>query len=163
MRRGLITIAVAALCLAPLKADVTVVTTMTMEGAMAGSMGGALPTMTMYIKGNKARSDVAVQGTTVSTITDLATKEVYLLNSAEKTAKLLTVDSSAPSAGALAALEKMDFAYKPTGKKQTIEGVECEQYTFALKLNMAEMAPQGAQMPPEAAEAMKGVTLVAST
>ena len=58
MRRWLLTIGVAALCLVPLHADVTIVQTMTVEGPMAGAIGGTLPTMTMRIKGNKARADV---------------------------------------------------------------------------------------------------------
>ena len=38
-----------------------------------------------------------------------------------------------------------------------IDGVKCDEFTFTTTMNMAEVI--GAQMPPEAAEAMKGLTM----
>ena len=46
----------------------------------------------------------------------------------------------------------------PTGKSQVIDGFKCDEYTFTTTMNMAEMT--GPQLPPEAAEMMKGLTMV---
>ena len=68
MKKGLWTAAVVALALAPLRADVTLVQTMTMEGAAAPMMGGQMPTMTTRIKGMKSRTDIDTIGSDVEAV-----------------------------------------------------------------------------------------------
>lgn len=155
MRKWFATVALVAIALVPLRADLTFVQTMTMEGPAAAMAGGApMPKMTMRIKGNKARADIEVMGQTITSITDLDAKQVVLLNSADKTAQVMSA-----AAGAAIPMPKIDASFKATGKTQTIDGVACEEHTFALTMDMAEVSG-GAQMPPEAAAMMKDVRMV---
>ena len=160
MRRWLATLTLMALVLAPLHADVKVVQTLTMEGALAATVGGgAMPTVTMRIKGMKARFDMEMQGNTTTSIADLTTKQVILLDSANKTATYFK--GNAEKAGEVAAtLSKVDFDFKPTNQKKKIDGMDCEEYTFALTINMADMMPPGQQMSPEAAAALKDLRII---
>lgn len=157
MRKWLAVVAVCAISAVSLRADVTVTTVMTMEGAAAAAMPpGALPKITMRVKGMKSRSDIETAGMTVSVITDLATKQVITLIPNTKTAQVTSPESVA-AGGAPIALPKIDASLKPTGKSQTIEGVVCDEHTFTMLMDMASMA--GPQMPPEAAEMLKGVKM----
>ena len=74
---------------------------MTMEGKAAAALNpGQLPRITTRLKGRQARVDVEVNGKPmVSTITDLASKKVVVLNHASKT---LTETSAAEAAAAAA-------------------------------------------------------------
>src|SRR5690606_30918325 len=117
MRKAIATAAIVAMSLVGLRADVTVVQTMSMEGAAAAAMGGAaLPRLTIRIKGQKARSDVDMNGQTISSIADLTKKQLVLLNTASKAARIVTAESPAG-----AAMPDVDFTYKATGKTRTIE------------------------------------------
>ncbi len=155
MRKCLAVCAIAVLAWVPLRADVTIVMTTTMEGKAAAMMGGQLPKMTQRIKGMKSRTDIEVMGQTTVAITDLVEKRVVLLQSQAKTAQIVTPASAAAGASALPKLDA-DISFKPTGKTQAIDGMACDEFTFTMKFAMAEMAPQG-QMPPEAAAMMKDV------
>ena len=63
MRKWLAVVAVCAISVVSLRADVTVTTIMTMEGAAAANMPpGALPKITMRVKGMKSRSDIEALG-----------------------------------------------------------------------------------------------------
>ncbi len=147
MRKWLAVVAVCAISVVSLRADVTVTTIMTMEGAAAANMPpGALPKITMRVKGMKSRSDIEASGMTVSVITDLVTKQVITLMPNTKTALVTTPDSVA-AGGAPIALPKIDASLKPTGKSQTIEGVVCDEHTFTMLMDMASMA--GARCPPK--------------
>jgi hypothetical protein len=158
MRKCLVVCAIAALAWVPLRADVTIVTTTTMEGPAAAMMGGQLPKMTQRIKGMKARMDVEVMGQTMIAITDLAEKRVILLQSQTKTGQVITTQSAAAGTSALPKVDA-DVAFKATGKSQPIDSIACDEYTFTIRLGMAEMAGQG-KMPPEAAAMMKDVYMV---
>ena len=154
MRKAITTAAIVAMSLVGLRADVTLVQTMTMEGAAAAAMGGALPRITMRIKGQKSRADVEMNGQTISSISDVATKQVVLLNSATKTATVMS-----PASPGTLQMPKIDVTFKPTGKSQTIEGQQCDEHSVAMTLNMTDVMPQG-QMPPEAAAMMADVKMV---
>lgn len=159
MRKAFIACAFVAVCLAPLRADITMVQVMTMEGAAAAMMQpGQLPKITQRIKGMKARTDIEAMGQTTTAITDLAQKQVIILQPGTKVAQVFTPASVAAGGKALP-MPNMDISFKSTGKTQTIEGLQCDEHTFAMRLPMAEMAA-GAQMPPEAAAAMKDVVMV---
>ncbi len=158
MRKVITTAAIVAMSLVGLRADVTVVQTMTMEGAAAAAMGGAqLPRITMRIKGQKARADVEMNGQTMSSISDLARRQVVLLNSATKTATVMSPDSP----GSNLPMPNIDITFKATGKSQTIEGQQCDEHSLAMTMNMADVMPQG-QVPPEAAAMMADVKMVMS-
>ena len=156
MRKAITTAAIVAMSLVGLRADVTVVQTMTMEGAAAAAMGGGmLPRITMRIKGQKSRADIEMNGQTITSISDIATRQVVLLNSATKTATIMTPSSP----GKDLPMPNIDVTVKPTGKSQTIEGQTCDEHSLAMSMNMADVMPKG-QVPPEAAAMMADVKMV---
>jgi hypothetical protein len=158
MRKAFLACAFVAVCLAPLRADITTVQVMTMEGAAAGMMQpGQLPKITQRIKGMKARTEVEAMGQTTVAITDLTQKQVILLQPGTKVAQVFSPGSVA-AGGKAVAVPDMDVSFKATGKSQTIDGQQCDEHTFAMKLSMADMA--GGQLPPEAAAAMKDVVMI---
>jgi hypothetical protein len=145
--------------LVSLRADVTIVQTMTMEGAAAAAMGGAkMPRITMRIKGQKSRADFEMNGQTVTSITDVGAKQVILLNAATKTATV-TTPASVGAGGAALALPAVDVTLTPTGKMQTIEGQQCQEHALKMSMSMGEMMGAG-QVPPEAAAMMKDVKMM---
>ena len=152
-----------ALCSVPLAADVRVTSTTTMEGAFAAMMGGMTPKIVMHIKGNKARADLDVGPTSVSTITDVTGQQVVILNTVQKTAQVIDPDTLTKAVEGLPAggitLPKLDATITPTGKLQTIAGNQCEEHTLLVTISMAEMA-SSPQMAPEAAAMMKDVRMV---
>lgn len=141
-----------------LSADVTVVQRMTMEGQAAAMMKGAtLPTMTIRIKGRKSRSEVEMNGQTMSTIADLDSGQIIVLDPARKTA---TVSTAASMAEAMkqAPVPEIDMSMNATGKSQTIMGQACDEHAFSMSVGLGEMAGQ-MQMSPEAAETLKDVRI----
>jgi hypothetical protein len=153
MKRWVATLSIAALCSTSLLADVTVTTTMNIEGGAAGMMGGMTPKTVMRIKGNKARTEMDVMGQVVAMLLDLQSKQIYLLRPDQKSAQLMnptTMDVPTP---------KVDASYKATGQKKTIEGAECEEFSFNVAMDMSTMGP-GGKVAPEAAEMMKGLKML---
>jgi hypothetical protein len=157
MRRWITTIALVALASAPMRADVRVTSSTTVDGAMAAMMGGVMPSMVMHIKGTKARTDIAIGTQTMSTIVDVETKHVILLNSAEKTAHVLSADSM-PAVPEGFVMPKIDGSLKVTGQSKLIAGVRCEEHAITLSLSMAEMAASP-KMPAGVAEMMKDLRI----
>jgi hypothetical protein len=159
MKRWLATILVFAVCSAVVRADVTIVQTTTMEGGMA-AMGGAnmSPKMTNRIKGMKSRSDVDLPTVNASTIIDLITKQVVVLRHDQKTAQILGAAAPVAPVAPATTTVKVDASVTPTGKSQVIDGIKCDEYTFATTMSMAEMS--GPQMPPGAAEMLKDLSIV---
>lgn len=155
MRRWLATVTIFAVCSAIVRADVTVVQTTTMEGGMAAmAAGDAPPKITTRVKGTKARVDMEIPGVNASSITDLAAKQVIVLKHDAKTAQV--ADEAAPAPPAASSIT-LDTAATPTGKSQVIDGLKCDEFTFTATMALGEV--MGAQMPPEAAEMMKGLSL----
>jgi hypothetical protein len=163
MKRWLATVLVFGVCSAVVRADVTIVQTTTMEGGMAAMGGGGSnmsPKITVKVKGLKSRSDIELSSINSSAITDLVNKQMIMLRHDQKTAQVID-PSAAPSTTtppAAGATMNLDSAVKPTGKSQVIDGLKCDEYTFTTTLSMAEMT--GSQMPPEAAEMMKDLSIV---
>lgn len=145
-----------------LGADVTVVTTMSMEGAPAGMMTGAnAPRMTLRIKGTKMRNDMEGTGPSVTAIADVAAKQITLLNGQDKTARVLDGKTRTPPEAGGLSVPRLNPTLKPTGQKRTIDGVPCDEYSLTMSMNMAE-ATAGAQVPAEAAQMMKDVRMLFS-
>lgn len=165
MKRWSATLLVLAVCSAVVHADVTIVQKTTVEGGVAAAMGGGQmpsPTMTSRIKGSKGRVDVDMGSAVpanMSTITDAAAKQVILLDHNQKTARVSNgVPATAPDGAAHPPTVALDATVNPTGKTQTIDGLKCDEYAFTSSMSMSGVG--GAQMPPEAAAAMQGLTLV---
>ena len=162
MKRVWTTFAIVAFCLAPLGADVTIIQTMSMEGPMAAAMGNQEPKIVMKIKGNKARTEADIMGNSMVSITDLDAKQLIILDSANKTAQVMSLTGEAAKPDPAAPqIPDIDVNFKATGNKRTIEGVSCDDHSFAMSMDMSQFAP-GGQMPPEAAEMMKGVKINAN-
>jgi len=162
MKRWSATLLVLAVCSAVVHADVTIVQKTTVEGGAAAMAGASMPspTLTSRIKGSKGRMDMdmgnSAMPTNMSTIVDTTAKQVILLDHNQKTAKVSAGAAPAPAAGTPSVA--MDAAVTPTGKSQTIDGMKCDEYTFTSSMSMGEMS--GANVPPEAAAMMQGITLV---
>jgi hypothetical protein len=167
MKRWLTTILAVLVASAALRADVTIVQTVTVEGGMASMAAAAgaanmSPKLTTYVKGTKTRTDVETGPMSVSTILDLATKQIIVLRPDQKTAMVSGVPSVGPAGGPGPkpdiTLPKIDSTLTPTGKSQVIDGLKCDEFTFTTRMNMGEMS--GSQMPAEAAAMMQGVHMV---
>jgi hypothetical protein len=158
MRKWFATAAVVAVSLASVRADVTVTHSMKMEGAAAAAIGaGQMPRITTRIKGQKSRNEFEAGGQTVTSIGDLVAGQVIMLNAQARTA-VVTTPASVGAGGPPVAVPELEMSFKPTGKRQVIDGQACEEYSMVMNMAMADFAGQG-QLPPEAAEMMKGVRL----
>ena len=161
MRRlaGILLVALVA-AVTPLTADLTITTVTTIEGAMmsAGS-GGIAPKVVVRISGAKSRMDVDMGDQVVTTISDTATNQAWLLRPDEKTAQLLQPEAAAPSDAPAVAVPGIDASVTPTGQRRDINGVPCDEYSITMKLDLASVAGGGAALPPEAASMLKDVFL----
>ena len=157
MKRCLAICALVALGSAAVRADVTVMTEVTIDGPMAAMMGGAMPRMTMRVKGTKARMDFQVMGQSMSTITDLTARQVTVLMASQKSTQVFDADRL--QAGA-AATPRLEVTFDPTGQTQTIAGQLCDQYGFSTSMDITQMASLTSQLPKEAAEMLKGARVV---
>ena len=168
MKRWSATLLVFGVCSSVVHADVTTVQKTTVEGGAAAMAPGGIPSpvVTTRIKGLKGRTDMDMGAAStipvnMSTISDATAKQIIILDHNQKTARVSTggvKPPAMPDAAAPSGTVGIDASIKPTGKSQTIDGMKCEEYAFNTSLNMSQIG--GAQMPPEALEAMKGVTMV---
>jgi hypothetical protein len=167
MKRWSATLLAFAVCSAVVHADVTIVQKTTAEGGMATMMPGGIPspTITTRIKSNKGRMDMdmgpnSMIPANISTITDADAKQVIVLDHNQKTAHVSSAATPAPApSGAPAPAAKIDTSVTPTGQSQTIDGFKCDEYAFTTAMNLSDMNG-GSQMPPEAAQAMQGVSIM---
>ncbi len=164
MKRWSATLLAFAICSAVVHADVTIVQKLTIEGGMAAMAPGGVPspTITTRIKGPKARLDMDMgpnspMPVNVSTISDADAKQVILIDHNDRTAHVST-GASAPAPGGPATTVKIDGSVTPTGQSQTIDGFKCDEYTFTTSMSLSDM--NGAQMPPEAVQAMQGINIL---
>jgi hypothetical protein len=157
MKRCLVALAAVVVCLVPLRADVTLTqtTTMQIEGPMAAMMPAKPMVMVTRIKGTKARADVEMMDQKISSLADLTTKELTVLNHQQKTAQVISTTAVSP-----AEIPKLDVdvSFKPTGQSKAIDGVPCAEYAFKMTFGFAEMS--AGQMPKETGEMMKDVRMV---
>jgi len=161
MKRCLATLLVFAVATAVVRADVTLVQKTTVEGGMAAAAGGSMPspTMTVRVKGMRSRTELDAGPMSVVTIVDLNTRQVIVLRPDQKTATISTPAAAATTSTTTAVpAGAIDASIKPTGKSQVIDGIKCDEYTFATSMDMSAMT--GPQMPPEAAAMMQGMKMV---
>lgn len=171
MKRWFATTLAVVLLSTALRADVTIVQNTTVEGgmaAMAQAAGGGAslnPKLTTRIKGMKSR--IEMEGpVSVVTIVDLTTKQIIVLNVAQKSATIMTPAAAAAgtttttttTTTAPTPLGKADASVKPTGKSQVIDGHKAEEIAFTTSLDMAQMG--GQQLPPEAVAMMQGMKMI---
>jgi hypothetical protein len=168
MKRWFATTLAVVLLSTALRADVTIVQSTSVEGgmaAMAAAAGGANlnPKLTTRVKGMKQR--IEMEGpVSVVTIIDLNTKEVIVLNVAQKAATIMPIPAATATTTATTTtappvtVGNVDGSVKPTGKSQVMEGVKTEEVAFTASLDMAQMG--GAQLPPEAVAMMQGIKMI---
>lgn len=133
--RPLAVLACLVCCSTSLRADITVTSVTTMEGAIAAMTGGASPKMVMRIKGMKARSEIEAMGQTFTGLADLSTKQVFMLHPDDKTATVMNGGSATASGAA----SKTDATFTPTGKSQVLGGVKCDEYTFTATIDLSQL------------------------
>lgn len=155
MKRFLAMLVVLVLCLVPLHADLTFTQTTTIEGPMAAMMAGKPMVMVTRIKGKKARVDMEIMDRKISSLTDLATKEITVLDHVEKTAQ--PMNAMTPASSEMPNLD-VEVSFKATGQSRPIDGVVCDEHAFKMSFGFGEM--MGGKAPPEAAEMMKGMKMV---
>jgi hypothetical protein len=160
MKRCLAICALVALGSAAVRADVTVTTEVAIDGPMAAMMSGAMPRMIMRVKGTKARTDMEVMGQSVSTITDLTSRQVIVLTPSQKTAHVFDAERVQAQAPGAPAMPPPDVTFEPTGKTQTIGGQLCDQFTFSTAMDVSQMSALAPQMPREVLEMLKGAKMV---
>lgn len=161
MKQCLTTMVLAALCSASMQADVTITQIMSVDGAAAAGIAGSqMPRIVTRIKGMKSRTDIDVMGQTISAITDVAAGQVIVLQTATKTALIISPASIA-AGGPPITVPDMTVTFKPTGQARSLEGMACEEHSVGLSFNLADVGAP-AQVPPEAAAMMKDVRILAN-
>lgn len=160
MRRCLAICALVALGSAAVTADVSVTTEVAIDGPMAAMLSGAMPRLIMRVKGTKARTDIDVMGQSVSTITDLMTRQVIVLTPSQKTAQVFDVERLLAQSAPAPAIPQLDVTFAPTGQTQTIAGQLCDQFTFSSTTDLAQLSLVVQQMPREALEMLKGAKMI---
>ena len=151
---------------AMLRADVTITMTNTVEGPVAALAGTDAPRITMRIQGLKARTDMEIMGRAIATVTDVASKQIFLLDPAQKTVHRIASGrpSGSPSANTPAGglndfpMPTMEATVEPTGQTRDIAGQSCSEFRSVMTMHMGQMT--GAQMPPEVVAAIKGTRMV---
>jgi hypothetical protein len=147
-----------AIASASLAADVTIVMTMTMEGKAPGMAGQEMPRTVTHIKGLKSATVVEMGGNEMVNITDAANRRVVMLNRQQRTATVFDAATGKTGTGKSAAPSGLDIKITPTGRKRTINGIECSEHTFTANVRVDEMMG-GAETPPEMAAMLQGVSM----
>jgi hypothetical protein len=124
----LLTFLLVAVSHAVVRADVTITTTNSIDGPMAGLVGANGSSMTMRVQGLKARSDMEIMGRTLATVMDVAGKQIFMLDQTEKTVRRMPLASlfngqnaaipvAQPAAGpeGLPCLSEIEMNYEGTG------------------------------------------------
>ena len=157
-------LAMVGLCTATLRADVTYTATITVEGQMAAMMGAIPPKMLMRVKGGRARTDIGVEGQpTASSITDLGTKRMILLQHDKKVAVLVSKEGATTLGPPRSiTLPQAVTSVKATGQTKLIDGVTCAEHALTMSFSMTEIVKSAPQAPADILEAMKDVRLVVS-
>lgn len=113
------------------RADLTVV--QNLETSAMPAESGKASTMTMKMKGTKARIDFS--GMPISSIIDLKSKQLFILDHKQKQVMAMPLEFMqsmlAMSAPETAGGSQKTTSIQKTGKVQSISGYSCEEYTMA--------------------------------
>jgi len=138
MKTALYSLVLTAFVIVPVRADLTIVYSTTVQPASHNQKVQAAPTavaagsnMTIKVKGDKARIDVSPQ---VTAIFDGQTGELINLLNDQKTIVGITPDKMRAIADKLNKFGSNKGSYKPrltpTGQREMINGYDTEQYTY---------------------------------
>jgi hypothetical protein len=117
----------------PVLADVTVKS----KGTSAGMVGAKVGDMTQQIKGHKVRIDETTgEGRHISTIIDIAAKQMVTLNHDSKEAEVIDMTSLGETL-AKAGVADINVSITPTPATRQIAGQTCNVYDLKLAVPMA--------------------------
>jgi hypothetical protein len=133
LNRALVLPVVALAFACPAYADVTIKQTMTGKGM---GMLSTVPTLS-YIKGNRMRTDATIGDRTQSTIVDLDTQTLYILDSSKKEADVFDIAAFSQEVGAGVDLARMKVAFKPNGKTKEILGTAATGFDLEVTVPAA--------------------------
>jgi hypothetical protein len=108
-------------------ADTTIVQKVESSGMMGQQPTNG--TMTMYIKGSKAKIENMAPG--MSQIVDVDAGKVYVINSSQKTVMVMTSDEMKKFAGMMGS-NAMTPTAKKLGTTKTVNGYSCEEYELTM-------------------------------
>jgi len=109
-------------------ADITIVQKVE-AGAMMGQPAKNL-TMSMYVKGNKAR--IETKEAQNYQILDLQTNKIYNVNPAEKKVVIMSMDLMKHAGDAMGKMGEMKTDVKKTGATAQVNGFKCEEYVVTI-------------------------------
>jgi hypothetical protein len=138
MKSALYSLVVSTFGILPLRADLTIVYSTTVQPASQGQKAQATPNaiaaatnMTIRIKGDRARIDASSR---ITVIFDGRTGELINLLNDQKTVVRISPDKMRAIADMLNKFNKQAGSEKPrltpTGQRETINGYDTEQYTY---------------------------------
>ena len=139
----LILVTIATLSLAtPSFADVTIKSTTTGKGL---GMSGTMPA-TVYIKGNKMRTDTVSGDTTRSVIFDLDTQKMISFDSKKKEADVFDMQTLSAEVSKNVQTSDMQASVKPNGKTKTIAGKTAAGYDAEITVPATMGGANGMKM-----------------
>jgi hypothetical protein len=85
---------------------------------------------------------------------------MIVLTPSQKTAQVFDAARLRAQAATAPAMPKLDLAFEPTGRTQTIGGQPCDQFSFLLTVDMSQAGTLAPQLPKEVAEMLKDSKMV---
>jgi hypothetical protein len=123
-----------ALCTAmasPALADVTLKS----KGSGKGMVAGATGDVTQYLKGAKMRMDQVTGGKNTTTILDLTTKRMLVLDHEKKQAQVVDMAAVGESLAKVGASD-INVSITPTGQTRTVAGTACAVHDVKVAVPM---------------------------
>jgi hypothetical protein len=161
--RLVVTLVLVAVSHAEVRADVTITMTTSIEGPTAALAGVTPLSSTTRIQGLKARTDMEVMGRTATTITDVAGRQLLMLDHAEKIVRRMPLTVSGPpnlpaNSGLNLAMPNMEVSAERTGRTEQMAGQSCEEFHVVMIMDISQIS--GALATPDARDAMKDMRMV---
>jgi hypothetical protein len=129
---ALVVLAAAVVCPSPARADVTMTMTMSTTGPVSMEM-----TQVVYIKGTKMRTDVTLNGRTMSTIVDAAARQMIVLDPAAREATVYDLSRMADQMQKEAGVQGTKVSVTPNGETKQLLGRTCTGYNLSITVPVA--------------------------
>jgi uncharacterized protein DUF4412 len=115
-------------------ADAKIVQTINSSGIMGHPPKN--DTMTIYVKGQKARIDMGAGAATPYQIIDVTAQKAFIVDPGKKSVMVMTADQMKKTAGMLSQLSGSKKQAPPTIKKlgtsKTYNGYKCDEYSISM-------------------------------
>ena len=168
MRNALLSLAAVLALSTAASADLKLVQTTTIEGELGQKVKKSgdtkSPTVTLYYKGNRQRTEAGDR------VTIFDGQRMLVLNTKAKTYQVLPKDAAGGAANPMMAMMdiKADIRVATTGKTQTIQGKKATQYVMTMTMNLgmrpgSMKAPGSSQKAPPPGELPKIPPLTSKT